>query len=510
MTRENITPNKNTRKNFYSNIFTLVLNIIIGILYTPYLVKELGVITYGVIPLSLIINQYINVVTLSLTNSLSRFYSIAVNQNKQIEASQALTSAFFTICLIIIVLVLPLGLSIKNIDSIFTINKQILQQAQILFAFTILSLFLSLISSILNVTLYASNRLDVINLTKNIRNLGKLLLTFLFFTISSSPTLIQVGLAFFITEIIVLIFSFYFYIKYKPQIVRINIKLVNKKILSQILLLSSWTIIQKTGDVFLYRSDNIIINKFWGLEESAALGAMSEFGNYLILVSSVLGSLFGPLILKEYALNNHANIKNMMINQSFIVGSITAIMSGVLAGFALPFLKLWLGTEISSYYMWFQIKLIVIPFMAAGSIMAFVYTVWNKVKKPALYTIAIGCISILTSLAIIFVTPNATLILLNICIWSILQSYILNLICVGKIYKGVSKPILINSIKIIIIFFISVFLSYIYSLYISINNIVVLGTSIIILGLIMFIITYYGLYNKLCKSIILNLLISKE
>ena len=62
-----------TRKNLYTNIANLVVNIVVGIYYTPYLVNQLGLAAYGIIPLTLIVNQYISVLTGSLTSALSRF-----------------------------------------------------------------------------------------------------------------------------------------------------------------------------------------------------------------------------------------------------------------------------------------------------------------------------------------------------------------------------------------------------------------------------------------------------
>ena len=58
-----------TRVNFYTNIVSLAVNIIIALVYTPYLVDQLGVSAYGILPLALIINQYISVATGALTSS---------------------------------------------------------------------------------------------------------------------------------------------------------------------------------------------------------------------------------------------------------------------------------------------------------------------------------------------------------------------------------------------------------------------------------------------------------
>lgn len=68
------------RKNLVTNVMCLITNVLVGLLYTPYLVRELGVATYGVLPIALVINQYIIILTDSLQSSVTRFYSVEYRQ----------------------------------------------------------------------------------------------------------------------------------------------------------------------------------------------------------------------------------------------------------------------------------------------------------------------------------------------------------------------------------------------------------------------------------------------
>jgi membrane protein EpsK len=93
---------KQVRINFYTNIVTLLVNIAIGLYYTPYLVSKLGIVAYGLLPLALIINQYISVITGSLTSSFSIFYSIAVQREEYNKASEVISTSFLVIVLFIV------------------------------------------------------------------------------------------------------------------------------------------------------------------------------------------------------------------------------------------------------------------------------------------------------------------------------------------------------------------------------------------------------------------------
>ena len=147
--------NSQTTKNLYSNSFALIINVATGLFYTPYLVKSLGIIAYGIVPLALIINQYINVLTGSLTGSLTRFYTIALQKGETDEAAKYISTAISTILFLVIVLLPFSYLIVININYVFNIPIEFVNNARALFAFTLLSFFLSLFSSLLNSTLYA-------------------------------------------------------------------------------------------------------------------------------------------------------------------------------------------------------------------------------------------------------------------------------------------------------------------------------------------------------------------
>lgn len=87
---------KQTKMNFYTNILALIANLLVGIYYTPYLVNSLGLAAYGILPLALIINQYISVATQTLTHAYTRFYSVALQKGDHEEASKDISTSLLS------------------------------------------------------------------------------------------------------------------------------------------------------------------------------------------------------------------------------------------------------------------------------------------------------------------------------------------------------------------------------------------------------------------------------
>ncbi|MDY5303138.1 MAG: hypothetical protein SPH63_08970, partial [Candidatus Cryptobacteroides sp.] len=154
---------RQTTINFYTNILALIANVFVGIYYTPYLVNSLGLAAYGILPIALIINQYISVATQTLTHAFTRFYSVSIQKTDYDEASKDISTSFAVVFLISL-LILPIAIwIIDDVDELFQIPYGLESSARLLIGYSILSFILSLFSSLLNVTLYAINRLDLMN-----------------------------------------------------------------------------------------------------------------------------------------------------------------------------------------------------------------------------------------------------------------------------------------------------------------------------------------------------------
>lgn len=487
------------KKNLLFNILSLVANVGVGIVYTPYLVKSLGLMAYGVVPLALIINQYVSVLTGSLTSALTRFYSIALQRNDLKEASKYISTSLIVIAGIIAILVLPLYFLVQQIDSIFTIPANLIGSAKVLFTFTLISFGISLVSSVFNITLYAYNRLDYMNIIKIFRISLKLVFVVLLFTCLEKD-IAYVGISNFLTEFVILIFSIYAFVRFTKGSVSINIKLFDRTSLSLLSAMASWVIVQQLGDTMLYRIDNIVVNKFWSTKESGILGAFTELGTYTIIISSVIGSLFGPLILQAYSKEDHDTVRKMTLDRSVSVGVMVAVMIGIICGFSPIILKVWLGADFVAYNQWLYLKLFLVPFYSAAGVFAFASRAWNKVRMPAIWTVLLGGLNLGVVWLIARYAGNeleAVMYILSVClVFGIAQSYFLNGFVFGNIYENTSRIVVFNALKIFLVLVIVSLVGYFLSPYlISLNAFLSLGI-VAVLGLICLIVSFKIALNR--------------
>ena len=318
----------------------------------------------------------------------------------------------------------------------------------------------------------------------------------------------MVGIANLISEIVILLFSIYLFLKFKPIAVRVSIKLFDISVLYAILGMSVWVLIQVCGDTLIYRTDNLILNAFWDVKASGALGAISEIGSYVTVIVSVVGSLFGPLILISYSKGEHDEVKSLLVTQSTIVGSLSAILSGVISGFAVVILDVWLGNDMGQYSWWLVLKMMVLPYFAAGGIMAFVYRAWNRVKFPAIGTILIGFADVIVLIFICkLIKPASPLIILVVSAgFAFIQCFLLNAIAVSKLYPEVRSAFIKIFYRITLVYFISYLCSKVFANILTVSSIWILAFSLLFIGVILLLIVYFMIYNKEERSSFVKIL----
>ena len=93
--------------NVCSNILLIVLNAGVSILLAPYLINRLGVAAYGMVALANSFPSYLQIASLAITNTLCRFVSINMAQNKPDQANIYYNTSFKAIVIINGLLFLP-------------------------------------------------------------------------------------------------------------------------------------------------------------------------------------------------------------------------------------------------------------------------------------------------------------------------------------------------------------------------------------------------------------------
>lgn len=464
---------KQIRKNLITNILCLLTNFIVGLLYTPYLVRELGVVAYGVLPLAFIINQYIIILTESLQNSVTRFYSVAYRSGNYYQASIFISSA------IVITLLLPLcalpiiALLLPRIEEVLNIPEELIHSVGYLILYSCSSLFLSIISNSINITAYSDNRLDLINYLKIIRNCSKLVFNIVLFEFLSIDVA-NVGLSSMASEFITLIGSIIIYKLFKPKQIAFRKQYISFTAMVAIVKMLSWVSLISFSSVFIYKIDSLFINNYFGLYYTGVLGSMSEFGTYCISIAGLIGVLYRPLMLISYSEGKHEDLVQITTDGAYVSGLLSSLLCGIVMGVSSSLLRIWLNDEIAVYNNWLLIKMILIPITTFGSTFSIVYNLWNKVKEGAIWSFVIAVSYVVLSILLLEMGVGVTLFLCLGTITAITQGTVLHIIIYSKLYPESMRVVYTKLIKCVLFFAVVFVFSSVVDLFFEAYNVLTL------------------------------------
>lgn len=348
--------NQQIKKGAIISYVAIIISIVAGLFYTPWMISQIGKADYGLYMLMISVLTFF-VIDYGLSQSVTRLlakYRVEGDTAK-IDNLLGLTAKLYLILDVLVIIALivfyffidDLFIKLSFVEIIKF--KQIYLIAAI---FSVMSFPLLYISGIyyafelfLQVKLFdLVSKLGSVFLTIVILLLGYGL-TYLVLVYATTPFLINIGKV--------------LYLKRKKYL-NINWEFWNNDVLKGILSTSVWLLIILIGEVFLKNISPTLLGKFSGTEEIAIFAIANGLDHYIISVAAALNGLFLPRISFYLNQNNKEKLfENLMVKvgrfQILIIGFITIAL--ILVG--KDFILIWVGANFANSY--YVLILLIIP-----------------------------------------------------------------------------------------------------------------------------------------------------
>ncbi|MCX5783675.1 MAG: oligosaccharide flippase family protein, partial [Elusimicrobia bacterium] len=388
--------------NLTFNIISFCANLFIGIWIVPYFIRNMGAEVYGFIPLAVSVTYYISIVTAAINVSLSRYLTIAINQNDTEQANKVFNTSLRILLSVIAFLCPILVAVIWNCAEILTIPAQITSQVRILLAGTFLAFMINLLSAAFNTVAYAQNRLEfrsAVDISQLLLRAAVVVAMFNMFR----PALSFVGIAYVCGSLAAVSVSYKIWKKLAPQLA-INLKTFDRTLARHLFGTSFWIIINQTGSVLMLSIDMVVANKMLGPLIAGQYGAVLQLSVLIRSLSGFLASTFAPAVMISYAKNDPKKIIGIAEKAVKIMGIFLALPIGLICGFSKPLLTLWLGESFAGFS--FLVWLLILPLAVNAPVASInsIATAYNKVKTPGMFTLFCGALNVV--LAVSFVKLN--------------------------------------------------------------------------------------------------------
>ena len=379
------------------NYVIIGLNTILGLLYTPYMLRMLGQNEYGLYSLVASVIAYLTILDFGFGNAVIR-YTAKFRSKNQLTEQWELFGMFIVIYSAIGLISFGAGLGLYfNTESLFdrTMSPEEISQAKTMIMLLILNLTITFPLSVFGSIITAYEEFvfqKVVSILRLI--LSTLVIVALLYVGYKAIALVVVQTVF---NIATLILNF-FYCKYRLKI-KILFKRFNWRLLREITLYSFWIFLNVIMDRVYWSTGQFVLGAISGTVAVAIYSVAITLMHMYMTVSTGINSVLLPRITGMVAKKStNQEIANLFIRTGrlqFIV--ISLFLSGFIL-FGQKFIQYWAGSDYDSSYIITVIFFVALFIPLIQNTGITVLQARNQMKFRSLLYIAIAAVSLLAQI----------------------------------------------------------------------------------------------------------------
>lgn len=389
--------NRQIKLGIIISYLSIGINIISGLIYTPWMISSIGKENYGLYTLAYSVIAFF-MFDFGLSGAITRFVAKYLAEGSQEKANNCLGlvyKLYFYIDVVIFLLLASVFFFIPDIYKELTVGE--IEKFKVVYAMAAIYSIISFPFIPVNGILTATENFVQLKLC----DVGHKILTVVTMAIC---LLLGYGLyALVLVNVfsgIVTIIAKLWVIKHHTKIT-INLEYENKQEFREIISFSGWTTIISLAQRFVFSIVPTLLGIFSGSASIAVFGIANVLEGYTYTFSNAVGGMFLPKVSRIYAEG-----KNDILPLMVIVGRIQyMVVAAVILGFIClgkDFIKLWVGDTFSESYL--CTVLIILPsfFSSPQQIAGEALLAKNKVKKQSIIYMSTAIINIVLACLFIY------------------------------------------------------------------------------------------------------------
>ncbi len=412
------------KRGAFMSYIAIAVNILAGLLYTPWMVAQIGQDNYGLYTLATsLISMFL--LDFGLSEAVSRFVSKYNAEGDQESVNNVLGLTYKIYFIIDFVILAILIIAYLNLEVIYKeLTPSEISSFKIVYIIAATFSVISFPFTTLNGILTAYEHFFELKVCDLFQKISSLILIIL--ALFNGYGLYALVTANAVSGLATIVLK-YSIIKRKST-VKINIKYKSKLMIRDIFTFSVWAAVVSIAQRFIFNISPTILGAVSGATSIAIFGIASSLEGYVYIIASAINGLFLPKISRIIMRGNATdNLLQLMIK----VGRIQLYIIGLIAiGFICigkDFVLLWMGQDYTlSYY---SAILLILPSIIylPQQIGNTAIVALNKVKLQAYVFICMAAINIVLSIVFSYIWGSIGASL-AICISYFIRSIGMNIV----------------------------------------------------------------------------------
>lgn len=327
---------------------TLAFNIVVGMVYTPFMISKLGDGLYGIYSLANSLISFVTLLDLGFGQTLVRYISHAsVTGNK--EEEHKLNGFFLKLYFFISLIALIIGIFVVYIYPVVAANTFSSDETylfRIVFSILLINVVVSFPMSVFSATLNAYEQFLALKLANFIVAVVKYVSMFLLLFFGYK--LIAITVVSFICSLAVQ--CFYLVYSVKKIGIRFDFSKIQTNLTAEIVHFSFFIFLNLIIDFLYSNTDKLILGAVSGTIAVTVYSIGIYFTTYFSELSSAMSGVFMPRVMALYKDNNTKEISNLFNRVGRLQMALLFLVLGGYICLGKEFVQLWVGLSYKDSY----------------------------------------------------------------------------------------------------------------------------------------------------------------
>ena len=382
------------------NYVSICINMVVGLIYTPYMLRMLGQSEYGLYSLAASIIAYLTILDLGFGNAIVRYTAKFRAERKEREQEEMFGMFFILYIGIGIIAMIAGSVLSLNVENLFSrsMTETEVERTRIMLWLMTFNLAFTFPMSIWGSIMTAYERFVFQRLVSIVRSILNPVVMVLLLVIGYKAVAMVVVTTIF--NVVTLLIN-YWYCK-RRLFIKVRFARFKWDFLKEVSIYSFWIFLQVIMDRIYWSTGQFVLGIYKGAVAIAIYAVAVQLLNMYMMFSTAISGVFLPkitaMVTKE---NNEKEISDLFIK----VGRIQYIVvSFILVAFIVlgkPFIQLWAGSSyIPSYYicLFFFIPFTIDLIQNLG---ISILQARNQLKFRSILLLSVAIVSLLLSLFLV-------------------------------------------------------------------------------------------------------------
>lgn len=331
------------------NYVSICLNMVVGLIYTPYMLRMLGQSEYGLYSLAASIIAYLTVLDLGFGNAIVRYTAKFRAEGKQREQEE-MFGMFFVLYIGIGVVAMIAGSVLSvNVENLFarSMTETEVERTRIMLWLMTFNLAFTFPMSIWGSIMTAYERFVFQRLVSIIRSVLNPVVMVLLLVIGYKAVAMVVVTTLF--NVVTLLINWWYC--QNRLAIKIRFARFNWSFLKEVAIYSFWIFLNAIMDRIYWSSGQFVLGIYRGAVAIAVYAVAIQLQSMFMMFSTAISGVFLPrvtaMVAKE---NNEQEISNLFVRTGRLQYIIMAFILSAFIVFGKPFIQLWAGAGYEDAY----------------------------------------------------------------------------------------------------------------------------------------------------------------